>query len=134
MKFIQSKYEGCLLNLSNTVLKTSDIKNLPSFVRNIVFSNFYDMTDERLLSTIQKGTFKYKQNGINDISESVFQVSSNYGVSYFSPNLIKPFLQKGSKFYLAKDCNPVLIVNKNYCVLVAPHSRIPDEFIQEVNN
>lgn len=125
------EWRGCLINKDNTVLKASSITDIPKNIEIAVFNG--DFTSKYHIVDMQiKGICKciYNTTKGDEITEyEGIEFNSPSGSSIFNFSLIKPFLQKKSVIYLPGDNKPIIIQNKNYCVMVSPV--LPDEFITD---
>lgn len=127
MKWLTNdKYPGCLFNQNNTILKTDSFDNIPNVIKQTTFCNGI-IKDSCLITDITKGICQIveRKKITNEYIGIEFKNSNDSTIIDMS--LIKPFMQKTSKYYLLGNNCPLLIQNKNYIVMIA--SVLPDYFI-----
>lgn len=121
MKWIP--YENSLISEDRRVLKADSVEKLPEKLK-CSFRNGFDY--KGYLAKIREINLyadPYTINGSYDVKNEVTGVtfeSSCNARTIVNEKILKKFAQKKSVYFLGDSMSPLLIVNKNFCVIISP--------------
>jgi hypothetical protein len=116
------EWENCQLSTDGRVLKAENVDQLPAKLK-FCFSNGFNCQEyqaKMIMKALYSDPWESVQN--YNIKNEVTGVTFESGgrQTTVDHKLLKQFLQKSSTFFLGQDESPLLIVNKNYVVILAP--------------